>query len=86
MRWNSPGKTWSWRGVLPLVIPVLAAGIGIALYSFERTGQPQRGTLHVASEPDGADVFIDGQLRGTTPATLHDLLSAKWAKALGPNA
>ncbi|MBN1696013.1 MAG: trypsin-like peptidase domain-containing protein [Spirochaetales bacterium] len=35
------------------------------------------GNLYIESSPSGADIFIDGRARGTTPAALSDLTAEK---------
>ena len=37
------------------------------------SGRPFRGTLAIRSEPDGAEVFINGRREGTTPLVLRNL-------------
>jgi hypothetical protein len=51
----------------PGMIVLLKSG---RLTSVEQTGTP---TARIAfySEPPGAEIFVDGQLAGTTPATLE---------------
>jgi len=57
----------------PRVIPLnIQAGVQTSQY-IELQGVTGTGTLEVRSEPSGARVTVDGQPRGTTPATLRDL-------------
>ncbi|MEO7156363.1 MAG: PEGA domain-containing protein, partial [Vicinamibacterales bacterium] len=57
----------------PRVIPLtIQAGVQTAQY-IELQGVQSTGTLEIKSEPSGARVLIDGQPRGTTPATIRDL-------------
>lgn len=57
----------------PRVIPLtIQAGVQTAQY-IELQGVQATGTLVIRSEPSGARVTIDGQPRGTTPATIRDL-------------
>ena len=57
----------------PRVIPLtIQAGVQTAQY-IELQGVQATGTLEIRSEPSGARVLIDGQPRGTTPATIRDL-------------
>ncbi|MFM8532652.1 MAG: PEGA domain-containing protein, partial [Acidimicrobiia bacterium] len=56
----------------PRVIPLnIQAGVQTSQY-IELQGVTGTGTLEVRSEPSGARVTVDGQPRGTTPATLRD--------------
>ena len=57
----------------PRVIPLtIQANVQTAQY-VELQGQTVTGALAIRSEPSGARVTIDGQPRGTTPATIRDL-------------
>lgn len=57
----------------PRVIPLtIQAGVQTAQY-IELQGVQATGSLEIKSEPSGARVIIDGQPRGTTPATIRDL-------------
>lgn len=57
----------------PRVIPLtIQAGVQTAQY-IELQGVQATGTLEIRSQPPGARVTIDGQPRGTTPATIRDL-------------
>jgi hypothetical protein len=57
----------------PRVIPLtIQAGVQSSQY-IEMQGVVATGTLEIRSEPSGARVIIDGQPRGTTPATIRDL-------------
>lgn len=57
----------------PRVIPLtIQAGVQTAQY-IELQGVQAAGTLEIRSQPPGARVTIDGQPRGTTPATIRDL-------------
>ncbi len=57
----------------PRVIPLnIQAGVQTSQY-IELQGVTATGTLEVRSEPSGARVTVDGQPRGTTPATVRDL-------------
>jgi hypothetical protein len=57
----------------PRVIPLtIQAGVQTAQY-IELQGVQATGTLEIRSTPSGARVLIDGQARGTTPATIRDL-------------
>jgi hypothetical protein len=57
----------------PRVIPLtIRAGVQTSQY-IELQDVSMSGTLEVRTEPAGARVSIDGQPRGTTPATLSDL-------------
>lgn len=38
---------------------------------------PDRGQVTIQSEPPGGDLYIDGKYRGTTPATLDNLLPGR---------
>jgi hypothetical protein len=51
---------------LPLVFLILSAGCAGLFGS-------GKGTIDVTSAPPGAEVFLDSQLRGTTPAALTDV-------------
>jgi hypothetical protein len=55
--------------VIPLTIQ---AGVQTAQY-IELQGVQASGILEIKSAPSGARVTIDGQPRGTTPATIRDL-------------
>lgn len=57
----------------PRVIPLtIQAGVQTAQY-IELQGVQATGILEIRSQPSGARVIIDGQPRGTTPATIRDL-------------
>jgi hypothetical protein len=57
----------------PRVIPLtIQANVQTAQY-IELQGVQSTGTLEIRSEPSGARVMIDGQPRGTTPASIRDL-------------
>lgn len=57
----------------PRVIPLtIQANVQTAQY-IELQGVQATGILEVRSQPSGARVLIDGQPRGTTPATIRDL-------------
>ena len=57
----------------PRVIPLtIQANVQTAQY-IELQGVQSTGTLEIRSEPSGARVLIDGQPRGTTPATIRNL-------------
>ena len=57
----------------PRVIPLtIQANVQTAQY-IELQGVQSTGTLEIKSAPSGARVLIDGQPRGTTPATIRDL-------------
>ena len=59
----------------PRVIPLtIQANVQTAQY-IELQGVQATGTLELRSDPSGARVLIDGQPRGTTPATIRDLSS-----------
>jgi hypothetical protein len=57
-------RTWLHYGSL---VVVLEAG---RLASVDRSGQPP-SKVAILSEPDGADVYLDGTFVGSTPATLE---------------
>jgi hypothetical protein len=57
----------------PRVIPLtIQANVQTAQY-IELQGVQATGSLAIKSEPSGARVSIDGQPRGTTPATIREL-------------
>jgi hypothetical protein len=57
----------------PRVIPLtIQAGVQTSQY-IEMQGVDATGALEIRSEPSGARVIIDGQPRGTTPATVRGL-------------
>jgi hypothetical protein len=57
----------------PRVIPLtIQPNVQTAQY-IEMQGVQATGSLEIKSEPSGARVSIDGQPRGTTPATVRDL-------------
>ena len=57
----------------PRVIPLtIQAGVQTAQY-IELQDAPVTGALEIKSEPSGARMIIDGQPRGTTPATIPNL-------------
>ena len=68
-RARSPGRQVGNHGVIPLTIQ---AGVQTSQY-IELQGVTATGTLEIRSEPSGARVTIDGQPRGTTPATVREL-------------
>jgi hypothetical protein len=57
----------------PRVIPLtIQANVQTAQY-VEMQGATVTGALEIRSEPSGARVIVDGQPRGTTPATIREL-------------
>jgi hypothetical protein len=38
------------------------------------TSQPESGTLQLTSSPAGAEIYLDNQYRGTTPATITEVV------------
>jgi len=57
----------------PRVIPLtIQTGVQTAQY-IELQNVPMTGGLDIRSDPPGARVSIDGQVRGTTPVTIRDL-------------
>jgi hypothetical protein len=57
----------------PRVIPLtIQSGVQTAQY-IELQSVPTTGGLDLRSDPPGARITIDGQSRGTTPATIRDL-------------
>jgi len=63
----------------PRVIPLtIQANVQTAQY-IEMQGVQATGSLEIKSEPSGARVIIDGQPRGTTPATVRDLAAGDHA-------
>jgi hypothetical protein len=57
----------------PRVIPLMIQG-GVQTSQYvELRGSAATGILEIASQPAGARIIIDGQNRGTTPATIRDL-------------
>jgi hypothetical protein len=57
----------------PRVIPLtITAGVQTSQY-IELQGVTATGSLSIRSDPTGARVTIDGQPRGTTPATIPNL-------------
>jgi hypothetical protein len=57
----------------PRVIPLtILANVQTAQY-IELQGVPTTGALEIKSEPSGARILIDGQPRGTTPATIQNI-------------
>jgi len=66
----------------PRVIPLLIrAGVQTAQY-VEMQGVATTGVLEVRSEPSRARVSIDGQARGSTPLTLHDVTPGNYQVVL----
>jgi hypothetical protein len=57
-------RTWLHYGSLVVVLE------GGRLTSVDRSGQPP-SKVAIVSEPDGADVYLDGTFVGSTPATLE---------------
>jgi PEGA domain len=43
-------------------------------YNIQLTVSPKLGTLKVTSDPFGAEIFIEGEPKGTTPKTFYDFL------------
>ena len=39
----------------------------------KEVGQSEKGTIHIASTPPGANVFMDGASQGVTPLDVHDV-------------
>jgi hypothetical protein len=58
------------RRQIPLTV---AAGAQVAQYIELRQAQVGTGQVEVRTEPPGARVAVDGQLRGTTPLTIDEL-------------
>jgi hypothetical protein len=66
----------------PRVIPLtIQAGVQTSQY-IEMQGVVATGILEIRSEPSGARVTIDGQPRGTTPATIRDLSAGEHSVVL----
>jgi hypothetical protein len=66
----------------PRVIPLtIQANVQVAQY-IEMQGVQATGSLEIKSEPSGARVTIDGQPRGTTPATIRELPAGDHAVVL----
>lgn len=66
----------------PRVIPLtIQANVQTAQY-VELQGVTVTGALEIHSEPSGARVIIDGQPRGTTPATIRELAAGDHAVVL----
>jgi hypothetical protein len=66
----------------PRVIPLtIQANVQTAQY-IEMQGVQATGSLEIKSEPSGARVTIDGQPRGTTPATVRALPAGEHAVVL----
>ncbi|MEP6782068.1 MAG: PEGA domain-containing protein, partial [Acidobacteriota bacterium] len=57
----------------PRVIPLTIQANAQTAQYIELQGVQATGSLEIKSEPSGARVMIDGQPRGTTPATIRDL-------------
>ena len=58
----------------PRSIPVtITAGMQVSQYIELARAGAQKGQLQVRTEPAGARVTIDGELRGTSPTTVADL-------------
>jgi hypothetical protein len=78
-----PARTKSRLSLAPVVAALaLAAALGEGAYivwHLRHAAAPTTGTLRIASRPDGAEVYIDGQRQGTSPVDLtlqagrHDL-------------
>ena len=61
----------------PRVIPLtIQANVQTAQY-VELQGATVTGALEIRSEPSGARVILDGQPRGTTPATIRELAAGE---------
>jgi hypothetical protein len=57
----------------PRVIPLMIQG-GVQTSQYvELAGTAATGALEIVSQPAGARILIDGQSRGTSPATIRDL-------------
>lgn len=54
-------------------IPVTAAAGDHFSQYVEFQVAPERGRLQIESDPPGARVLVDGEMRGTSPLLLHDL-------------
>jgi hypothetical protein len=66
----------------PRVIPLtIQANVQTAQY-VELQGATVTGSLEIRSEPSGARIIVDGQPRGTTPATIRDLAAGEHAIVL----
>ena len=61
------------RVALPLVITLLVlASLGVGVFWFnQRPSAATTGSLSIQSEPAGAEVTIDGTVRGTTPLAIE---------------
>ena len=61
----------------PRVIPLtIQANVQTAQY-VELQGATVTGALEIRSDPSGARVIVDGQPRGTTPATIRELAAGE---------
>lgn len=53
-----------------LAVAVAAAEMAYIVSHLRAVAPPTTGTLRVASRPDGAELYVDGHLRGTSPVQL----------------
>ena len=56
---------------IPGAVPATAPGTVATTAPATVVGVPPAVTVLIDSEPTGADVLVDGNLMGTTPAELH---------------
>ena len=59
--------------MLVLAVLVLAPGCTTTAPSSHSTTQPTTGSLELSSAPQGAEIYLNGVYRGTTPSTIPDL-------------
>ena len=71
------------------VVPVMIAAGGTVIQYFDMKAAeavPVLGGVSVATDPPGARVVVDGQLRGTSPLTVPDLAAEEHAVAVTSDA
>jgi hypothetical protein len=64
---------WVSAATLVAMISILAACVGCVSVEEQgvREAPPQQATVSFSSYPNGAEVLVDGQFRGTVPVNLH---------------
>jgi hypothetical protein len=65
------GRRPAWAPVIAILAAAAAIGEGgYIAWRLRAPAQPTTGTLSVVSRPEAAELFVDGQLRGTTPVQI----------------
>ncbi|HEX2445674.1 MAG TPA: PEGA domain-containing protein [Vicinamibacterales bacterium] len=65
------GRRPAWAPLIAILAAAAAIGEGgYIAWRLRAPAQPTTGTLSIVSRPEAAELYVDGQLRGTTPVQL----------------